>query len=88
MTAQDLLREAAQRAEKASNVKQAIRTAWSGLHASGDPETMMEAFRAWAESEGITSTVSSIQSNLSPVVRRRSKSPADVAASLRKAADR
>lgn len=87
MTVHSLLVEAAELAGRQKSVKRAVEVGWSALHRE-TPEIMLEAFKAWAISEGITPRSSSITSHLSTAVRRRSKSPGDVQGSLLRASTR
>jgi hypothetical protein len=80
-TAAQVLARAAEAAASQPTVRRAIRSAWSACHASHDLTGAV--FAAWQHAEDITCLY-----DLGPVLHRRYRrgAPADIAASLRKAA--
>lgn len=75
-----ILATAAAKAGAEPTVARAVAAGWSACHA--DPGLISPVFEAWCAAEGYASH----PSGLGELLRHRHKAPADIAASLRRAA--
>ena len=85
----EILRTAAQFAERQTTVRKAVAVAWNALHLGSSPSKTHLAFEAWCASEGMTRSpyLGFDIPSLGELLRRRYKngSAQDISDSLRKA---